>query len=441
MRPPAELQERFDRLSPEQQARALAKREGASTVIEQCGGTPEVERHAWDCIIAEMERPFESLPALSKAKDEARHHAAGTFELVRYSQIERKRVAWLWRGFFPFGKHTMMDGDPDVGKSTLAIDMAARVTMGSSMPDGSPGCEAAGVLILSAEDDPEDTIGPRLDAAGADPDKAFHLKFTERELTICAADIAVIKEMVQANGIKLLVIDPLVSYFDGSVRIYVDHDVRRALLPLKKLAQETGIAIIVIRHWTKQANPNPLHRGGGSIGISAAARAGVAVAFDHEDQNPDHNWRKRVLAQGKMNIGARVKAREFHLDYVPEHDTCRVAWGGESKHTAKTLAMGPDTKFPNKAERAREYLQDVLEDGPVLEQEIMAGLEDLDVSEITLRRAKKKLKVESRKLPDGSAWEWCLPGDQLSVNDHLPMNGSGPDEHLRGDAWEEGDAS
>lgn len=368
-------------------------------------------------------------------------------DLTPYSEIPRKRVAWLWKNYIPFGKVVLVEGDPDVGKSTFLVDQVARVTRGANMPDGSPGCEPADALILSAEDDAEDTIGPRLLAAGADPARVHRASFTldgaEREPTICSEDVALIEEKVRELGIVLVIIDPMTAYLDGDVRVYVDHDVRRALLPLKGLAERTGIALLVVRHWNKAANANALHRGGGSIGITAAARAVLAIAFDPDDGNPDQNERKRVLAVAKMNVGGRGPAREFQLHYDSECGACRVRWGGESEHTANSLSA-PAGEDRSKLGDAVELLQDVLGRGEVLVQELEEMAKEQGISWATMIRAKKKARVKSRTGPDGPPWYWYLPqgdqaGDQgahISVNDHLPMNGSGPDDHLRGDAWE-----
>lgn len=368
-------------------------------------------------------------------------------QLVPYSRIPRKRVSCLWTGFIPFGKHVLLEGDPDVGKSTLTIDLAARVTTGANMPDRTPGCEPGGVLILSAEDDPEDTIGPRLMAAGADLERVHHARFTlagiEREPTICEADIAQIEKAVRDHGIKLVVIDPMTAYLDGSVRVYVDHDVRRALLPLKRLAERTGIALLVIRHWTKAPNLSAQHRGGGSIGITAAARGVLSVGFDPDDQNPDQNKRKRVLSVAKLNVGARGIPREFHLEYMAEHGACCIVWGGESRHTADTLSAGPGAQNGSAMEDAKDFLLErvpflataLTKAGPRLGLPVKAlqdEAREADIALITLRRARKELGWGAFTGVDGPPWFWGpKQGNHMRTDDHLPTKDIPEDDHLR----------
>lgn len=356
---------------------------------------------------------------------------------VAYSKIPRRKVSWLWRGYFPFGKHVMLEGDPDVGKSTLTVDIAARVTTGASMPDGTPGCEPAGVLILSAEDDPEDTIGPRLMAAGADMSKVYYARFTlngaEREPTICEEDIALIEEAMSLYGIRLVIIDPMTAYLDGNVRVYVDHDVRRALRPLKGLAERAGCALLVIRHWTKAPNANAQHRGGGSVGITAAARGVLSIGFDPDDKNPDHNQRKRVLSVAKMNVGAPSPAREFHLEYVEAHDACRIVWGGVSKHTANSLSAGPGPQKDSSAlEDAKDFLFERVTTGGVPVAPLQTEAKEMGIAQITLRRAKKELGIEAYTGPNGPPWYWRLPaGAHTRTDDHLSKSGGGQVDHLR----------
>ena len=272
-------------------------------------------------------------------------------------------------------------------------------------------------------------------------EKVHHARFTlagaEREPTICEADIALIEAMVRPHGIRLVIIDPMTAYLDGKVRVYVDHDVRRALRPLKGLAERTGCALLVIRHWTKAPNPNAQHRGGGSVGITAAARGVLSIGFDPEDENHDQNERKRVLAVAKLNVGAKGLPREFHLEYVSEHEACRIAWGGISKHTANSLSAGPALqKGFGELENAKRFLLERLTREWTPAAPIQAEGKAEDIAGITLRRAREELGITQengtiRKTED--EWLWRLPGegDQTRADDHLPMNGEGEVDHLR----------
>jgi hypothetical protein len=198
-------------------------------------------------------------------------------QAVTLDQVQPKKVAWLWQDRIPLGKITMLDGDPDVGKSTLLLDIAARTTRGLSMPDGTPGIPAADVGLLAAEDEDDDTTVPRLIAAGADRSRVHLLNAIKEQLAatgpaserllLLPNDLPVIEAKISQHGIKLLIIDPLFAFLEGRIDSYQDQHIRQALYPLRMLARRTGCAIILIRHLNKSGSGKALHRGGGSVGI------------------------------------------------------------------------------------------------------------------------------------------------------------------------------
>jgi hypothetical protein len=192
---------------------------------------------------------------------------------TRLSKVTSRQVEWLWRGWIPLRKIAVVDGDPDLGKSTMSLDLAARVTTGNPMPDQSRSDlqEPAGVVILTAEDDLDDTVRPRADALGADVDRIYCLQgkrgeYGERAVTL--ADIEEIRQAIAEVGAKLVIIDPLMAYFPLTTDSYKDQHARSILAPLKKLAADTGVAVLVVRHLNKSGGPNPLYRGGVRSGSS-----------------------------------------------------------------------------------------------------------------------------------------------------------------------------
>lgn len=234
-------------------------------------------------------------PVLKRVDVKSEQPASGTLTLTRISDVKTQPIKWLWRGRIPLGKVTVFDGDPGLGKSLLSADLAARVSCNRPMPDGSKSDLAgpAGVVLLSAEDDPSDTIRPRLEVVGADLERIVLLqgvKENDEERMPSLADIALLKQAIATADAKLVVIDPLMAYLLGDVNSYKDQDIRRALAPLAALAAELNVAIVVIRHLNKSSSSNPLYRGGGSIGIIGAARSGLLVAKDPEDED------RRILA-------------------------------------------------------------------------------------------------------------------------------------------------
>jgi hypothetical protein len=321
-------------------------------------------------------------------------------------------VCWLWRGRIPLGKLTILDGDPGLGKSVLTLDLAARVSAGHCLPfdpQTEPGeeREPAGVVLLSAEDGLGDTIKPRLDAAGADADRVLALdKIPDGKgfrLPVLPNDILRIKEAVERVAARLVVVDPLMAFLNGDTNSHRDQDVRRALHPLTAMAQETGAAVVVVRHLNKATGGNPVYRGGGSIGIIGAARSGLLVAADPD--NPD----RRVLASTKCNLARSPASLSFDLSSV-ENGALRVGWIGESPHTANSLLAAPkDDEDRNAVADAVEVLRTILSAGSRTAKEATAEARKARVSARTLARAKAKLGVRSKPIGFRGEWHWELP--------------------------------
>src|SRR5262249_8218950 len=218
--------------------------------------------------------------------------------ITRLSDVTPQPVRWLWRGRIRIGKLTVLDGDSGLGKSLLSTDLAARISKARLMPDNTANDlrDPAGVVILSAEDDPSDTICPRLKATGADLSRIVllaGLRDSDSVRLPTLADLEAIRHAITLVNAKLVIIDPLMAYLPGRVDSHRDQDIRSSLAPLAALAAETGVAVLVIRHLNKTEGKNALYRGGGSIGIIGAARSGLLVAQDPEDEE------RRILAVTK----------------------------------------------------------------------------------------------------------------------------------------------
>lgn len=283
--------------------------------------------------------------------------------VVRLSDVTPERVEWLWHGYLPRGKLVTLDGDPGLGKSTLALDWAARVSTGSPWPDGDR-CPAGGVLLLSAEDGLADTIRPRLDAAGADTTRVFALSsvpYTDDDgsryerMPVIPRDLAVIEQLVEHHGVRLVVVDVLMAYLDGQVNAHRDQDVRRALTPLGKLAERTGACVVVLRHLNKATGGPVLYRGGGSIGIVGAARVALVSVIDPDDDTEQ----RRILAVAKSNTSRRPPARTYRLTEDPERGVAFVDWQGvESRPLAELMAHRDDPDERTERDDAAAWLAD-----------------------------------------------------------------------------------
>jgi hypothetical protein len=325
---------------------------------------------------------------------------------VILSDVQCESVEWLWESRIPRGKMTLLEGDPDEGKSTVAFDLAARVSTGAAMPLDTRMMKPAGVVILSAEDALGDTIRPRLEAAGADLDRILGFRF--EELPTIPDGLTVIEQAIKRVEAALVIIDPLVAFFGRAVHAYRDHDVRRALTPLVALAERTGAAVLAIRHLNKARMARAKYRGSGSIGILGAARSALLVARDPEDPN------RRLMASVKQNLSVPAPAVAFSL--VAAGTTARVAWLGETAHTAEGLLVQPVPEADRAAlADAMEFLRAALVDGERPASDVLGEATTLGIAEMTLRRARKALSVHVRRQGFGKDGRFLLA---------LPSNGA-----------------
>jgi len=328
------------------------------------------------------------------------------------SEVEIERTEWVWDSRIPLGKVTVLDGDPGLGKSAITLDLAARVSTGTDMPDDSPGVKG-GVLILSAEDGEADTIVPRLVAMGANLESIRILKAVlgaggERPLEI-PTDLSSIERAARSVDARLIIVDPLMAFLSGNTNSYRDQDVRRALAPIATMSQALRVATLIVRHLNKATDGNPLYRGGGSIGIIGAARCGLLVARDPDDET----GAKRVLAVSKTNLGPLAPSLSYFIE--PHEGSIRVHWGGVSPHLASTLLIpAVDMESGSSMHEACEFLKATIESGSMSSKEVLRKAKSAGFSERTMNRAKKSLGIKARKEGFGrnSSWIWELIPDQ-----------------------------
>ena len=267
------------------------------------------------------------------------------------ADVVAEQVRWLWPGRIPTGKLVTLDGDPALGKSTLALTIAATVTRAGEWPDGT-GCDESGdVLIMSAEDGVADTIRPRLDAAGADVARVHLIDYVLGErgepipVTLAATDE--IERHITETNARVLIIDVLLAYMPGDA--YRDQDARKALTPLAKVAERTGCTMLLLRHLRKSQSGEPVYLGGGSIGIVGAARAGYVVTRD-----PDRDD-VRVFASVKSNLANAPKSLAFRL-VGAANGAVTVDWLGEDRRSASELLTERHNNLGEMSYRIRDYV-------------------------------------------------------------------------------------
>ena len=344
---------------------------------------------------------------------------------VRISQVVAEDVAWLWAGRIPFGKLTLLDGDPGLGKSTLLLDLVARLSRGFPLPGGPVPRRLAkpiGTLLLSAEDGLADTIRPRLETAGADLDRVFALSRVPD--SVGGGPISIPRDLHLIAGVavrlqaRLVVVDPLIAYLDPGLDANRDQAVRRALGPLAQYASQNGLAVVAVRHLSKLTSANPLYRGGGSIGLIGAARSALLVAQDPDDET----GAARVVASTKSNLGPPPPALRFRL--VQTGSVATVEWDGASPHSAASLlarAVADADRDP--LHEARAILTSLLAAGPLPADQVQRQARQAGLGTSLIRRARAALGIRSRKLgrpgQAGQLWVWALP-DPPALEDDAP---------------------
>lgn len=331
-------------------------------------------------------------------------------EITYLSDIEPERVSWLWEARIPLGKITILDGDPGVGKTTLALDVAARLSRGRAMPDGTPGTLAS-TIVLTAEDGLADTIVPRLNAMDADVARIMTIALptddgSDRQITV-PDDLEPLRAVIREENVRLVIIDPLVAFLSNAVNAHRDHDVRRALGPVARVAEDTGTAILCIRHLNKTAGASAIYRGGGSIGIGGAARSVLLAAHDPDDASRSG----RVFAPVKTNLTESPESLKYHLEGAG-NGASRVVWDGASVHDSDALvSQASDPEERSALEEARAFLEDALSDGLKPARDILKDGRANGHQEKTLRRAKALLgvKVIREGFGPGGRYFWSLP--------------------------------
>lgn len=358
---------------------------------------------------------------MSAIIDMKRLQSAGlppTVVLVNGADLTPEPVRWLWPDWLALGKLHILAGAPGQGKTTIALAMAATLTIGGRWPDGSR-CAPGNVLIWSGEDDPADTLLPRLIASGADRTRCYFVSGTridgEVEPFDPARDMAALEEQALAiGGIKLLIVDPVVSAVAGDS--HKNTEVRRALQPLVDLGSRLDAAVLGISHFSKGgAGSDPASRVVGSIAFTAVARV-VLVAAKVKAEDGEQDQDRRILARGKSNIGPDDGGFEYAIEQaepLPGIHASYVTWGKSVAGSARDLLTEPteqesasDSK--SAVDAAAAFLLEALADGLTPTKTVQAEAKDAGVSWASCKRAADNLRVVKRK-GDGGLWYWKLP--------------------------------
>jgi putative DNA primase/helicase len=354
-------------------------------------------------------------------EDEAQPGAV--VELVNAANIKPEPVAWLWPGWLAAGKLHLLAGSPGAGKTTLALSLAATTTIAGRWPDGTRCPQAGDVVVWSSEDDPADTLVPRLLAAGADLRRAHfvgNVKGTGGARPFDPArDVSLLLSALERIKPAMLIVDPVVSAVAADS--HKNTEVRRALQPLVDLAARVGCALLGISHLSKgTAGRSPAERISGSIAFAALARV-VLLAAKRETPAPGEA--PRLLVRAKSNIGDDSGGIGYDLrqaEAAPGVFASRVLWceaiEGNARELLAQAEAAPDAGDPDGAlGDAVAFLRSLLRDGPVPSKQVRADADGAGHSWATIRRAAAKLGVEARKQGGNfggkQQWFWALPAE------------------------------
>jgi hypothetical protein len=313
-------------------------------------------------------------------------------------------VRWLLEPALPRGRLALLDGDPAVGKSLLALDLAARLSRGDGIPGHRPAGRPGMSLFLSAEDRLADTLRPRAEAAGADLERLALVRSTTGALMRFPTDLPVLEEMIRERRAELVVVDPLMAFVPPEVAVNSDQSVRALLDQFDRLAERADCTVLLVRHLRKKDSPKAIYRGAGSVGIVGTTRVGLLAGYHPAERG------LRVLAISKNNLDE--SAAPFAFRVVRDGaGRAAVEWAGKLDVTADELGLPAPRAVPAR-DRAKIWLLRELAAGPRTAEQVLAAAAEAGIPDRTLDRAKEDADVKSYrvKLKDGTrVWYWFDP--------------------------------
>jgi len=331
------------------------------------------------------------------------------------ADVEPRSVEWLWPYRLAVGKLNLIMGDPDLGKSFLTLDIASRVSMGRPWPDDLRGRNPAGnVIVLSCEDDPGDTIRPRLDACSADVN-CIHLmrgvnlydpetrRNTLKQFNM-EVDLPTLESALDSiGGVRLVIIDPIGAYC-GNVNSHKDAEVRGMLGPLADLAARRSVAVLAVCHMNKSGGQHAMYRLTGSLAFMAAARCVWLACKDRDDPA------KRLLLKVKNNLApADIGGLAFRITTEIGQEIPCVFWEAEQVTTTANDALGEPEGESAGLTEAKQWLLGMLSKCPVAAVELKKLAAGDGISVRMLDKAKDALKVIAEPNGFGAKWSWRLP--------------------------------
>lgn len=326
---------------------------------------------------------------------------------VRASEITPREVKWLWYPYIPFGKVTLLQGDPGDGKSQFALTLAALLSRGEPPPFAGP--EAAlpplTVIYQTTEDDTDDTVVPRFIAANGNRENLVFIREDEQKLTFGDDRI---RRAILLHNAKLLILDPMSAYIGDGCSLNAANETRAAFNHLITVARETDCAILIIAHMNKARDSSPLYRTSGSIDIAGSARSILAITRTTNEENPN----ERLMVQVKSNLAPTGSGILFEVGEKG------VTFLDELEISAEQALSKPKARIgrpSEKVEQATALIKAMLKSGRMPASDCEAKLEAAGYKKSTIKKAKRNAGVVSEK--GGVIWYWSPPSDKEYADD------------------------
>lgn len=312
-------------------------------------------------------------------------------KMIHLNEVESQEIKWLWYPFIPYGKLSILQGDPGDGKSTLILNIAAKLSRGEKLDENMDIDEPVNIIYQTAEDGLADTVKPRLEAANADCSRISIID--ESDKSVCMTDER-IEEAIKRENAKLCIFDPIQAYLGGGTDMNRANEAREMTKKLGSIAERTGCAIVLIGHMNKGSGAKAAYRGMGSIDFFAVARSVMLVGRIEGQSN------LRAMIQIKNNLAAFGHSKAFELKEDGFH------WLGDYEITADEVLGGIVPKA-GKLETAKQFLREQAErTQKILSTEIIELAAQEGISKRTLETAKKELKIKAER--SNNNWYWIL---------------------------------